>query len=82
MSEALPLFSARRIWSRAPHNAFTDLAWFQGAWWCAFRESAGHMERDGRIRVIRSTNKVNWRTVGYFEMSGDLRDPKDRKSVV
>lgn len=76
MSKFVPEFPAKRIWSRAPHNAFTDLAWFQGAWWCAFRESEGHMVRDGKVRVLRSTNGVNWRTSGFFELSGDLRDPK------
>ncbi|MGH9844776.1 MAG: hypothetical protein ACREEM_39160 [Blastocatellia bacterium] len=32
------LVSVERIWDRAPHNAFTDLAEFNGRLYCAFRE--------------------------------------------
>ncbi|CUS47685.1 MAG: BNR repeat-like domain [Idiomarinaceae bacterium HL-53] len=71
-----PLFSAKRIWARAPHNAFTDLVWFRDAWWCAFREGENHVSPDGRVRLLRSKNGDSWRTVKVFEMEhADLRDP-------
>ncbi len=71
----LPAFPARKIWHKAPHNAFTDLAWFRNAWWCVFREANTHVSNDGCIRLIRSTNGKHWRTVHVFKLDGDLRDP-------
>lgn len=76
MPTEIPLFKSRRIWCRASHNAFTDLAWFQDAWWCVFREGENHVSPDGRIRLLRSSNGKAWRTVNVFDIEGaDLRDP-------
>jgi len=50
------LVEVRKIWDRAPHNAFTDLIRFQGRWVCVFREGAGHRSHDGRVRVIASAD--------------------------
>lgn len=71
----LPAFPARRIWQKAAHNAFTDLAWFKNAWWCVFREASNHVSGDGRIRLIRSVEGKHWRTIQVFSLEGDLRDP-------
>ncbi|WP_207801095.1 MULTISPECIES: exo-alpha-sialidase [Gammaproteobacteria] len=76
MPTEIPLFPAKRIWYKAPHNAFTDLAWFRGAWWCVFREGENHVSPDGQIRLLRSKNGESWRTVKVFVAEGaDLRDP-------
>ena len=32
------LVQVRKIWDRAPHNAFTDLVRFHDRWFCVFRE--------------------------------------------
>jgi hypothetical protein len=32
------LLESKRIWDAAPHSAFTDLARWNDAWWCTFRE--------------------------------------------
>lgn len=79
MSIALPqLISVRRIWDSAPHNAFTDLLYFQGKWLCAFRESATHGNKeDGVIRIIESADGEVWSSVATLKKTGsDLRDPK------
>ena len=34
------LISVERIWDRAGHSAFTDLAYFNGKFFCTFREAA------------------------------------------
>lgn len=69
-----------RIWDQAPHNAFTDLAHFQGAWFCTFREAQDHMSSDGRIRIITSSNGQEWTSAGLLTSPDpslpDLRDPK------
>ena len=36
------LISVEKIWSHAPHNAFTDLIRFRDRWWCVFREAQAH----------------------------------------
>ena len=67
-----------RIWDKAPHNAFTDLVFWQGDFYCTFRESTDHVHgTDGKIRVIRSADGAQWESVALFEREGiDLRDPK------
>ena len=32
----------RKIWDKAPHNAFTDLIRFKKNWYCTFREADTH----------------------------------------
>ena len=44
----------RKIWDAAPHNAFTDLAYWNGQFVCAFREGRSHVSTDGKIRVLSS----------------------------
>jgi hypothetical protein len=68
----------KRIWDHASYCAFTDLIYFKGMWFCAFRESDAHQNgRNGTIRVIASKDTHRWKTVGYFfESDVDLRDPK------
>lgn len=73
----LELIEARKIWDRAPHNAFTDLIRYQNRWWCAFRESTGHVTMDGAVRVITSDTGETWESAALLTSSTeDLRDPK------
>lgn len=71
------LISVKRIWSDAPHNAFTSLIWFHRMWYCTFREAASHsVGAIGRIRVLASDNGSNWQSVAILGDAGvDLRDP-------
>lgn len=81
---ALPVFAidvklvdVRRIWDRAPHNAFTDLIRYRGEWFCVFREGEKHVSGDGKLRVIVSKNKRDWESAALLESpDGDLRDAK------
>jgi hypothetical protein len=71
------LLDVRKIWDRAPHNAFTDLLRFHGAWYCAFREGEHHVSPDGAIRVIRSGDGEAWESVARLtSATADLRDAK------
>ncbi len=66
-----------KIWDAADHNAFTDLARFQGAWFCTFREAQGHIQGNGKIRLVRSLDGAKWESTALLEQEGvDLRDPK------
>jgi hypothetical protein len=72
-------FGVARIWRQAPHNAFTDLIRFRGSWYCALRESSGHVARDGHVRIIRSDDGASWSSAADIpcpEPLQDLRDPK------
>src|SRR5947209_7583709 len=74
---AARLVEVRRIWDRAPHNAFTDLIRFRDRWFCAFREGGGHVSPDGAIRVITSRDGRDWTSVAHLvSAQADLRDPK------
>lgn len=71
------LVSVAKIWDAGQHNAFTDLVRFKDAWYCTFRESAGHVGGDGKLRVITSTDGAKWESAALVAEEGiDLRDPK------
>jgi hypothetical protein len=67
----------RKIWDRAPHNAMTDLIRFDNRWICVFREGEDHISPDGRVRILRSGDGVEWDSAAVVGVPGlDLRDPK------
>jgi len=67
----------RRVWSQAPHNAFTDLARFRDRWYLAFREGSAHVSPDGAIRILTSADGERWLDAALLKLEGaDLRDPK------
>ncbi|MHC4798600.1 MAG: hypothetical protein ACYTF1_18345, partial [Planctomycetota bacterium] len=65
------IISIKKIWDKAPHNAFTDLIRFQGKWFCTFRESDKHVYgRDGQIRVLVSADGDNWESAALLTEEG------------
>jgi len=72
------VLTIERIWDRAAHSAFTDLIRYRGDLYCTFREGSGHIPgRNGLIRVIRSRDGMNWKSIALLdEPHVDLRDPK------
>jgi hypothetical protein len=71
------IVSLRKIWDRAPHNAFTDLTRFQDRWYCVFREGKGHVSPDGALRVITSVDGETWTSAAVITSpTSDLRDAK------
>jgi hypothetical protein len=71
------LVEAKKIWDRAPHNAFTDLVRFGDRWFCVFREGAGHVSPDGALRVITSLDGQQWESAALLtSATSDLRDAK------
>ena len=71
------LIWSRRIWDRAPHNAFTDLLRANDRWYCVFREGTRHVSPDGALRVITSSDGERWESLSLIESpTYDLRDAK------
>jgi len=71
------IVEVRKIWDKAPHNAFTDLMWHQDRWWCVFREGRQHVSPDGALRVITSADGVTWESAALLKSEvEDLRDAK------
>jgi hypothetical protein len=71
------LIEVRKIWDRAPHNAFTDLTRFNDKWVCVFREGKGHVSPDGAVRVLTSADGKDWEPAALLtSKTMDLRDPK------
>jgi len=72
----------KRVWDKAPHNAFTDIGVFKGKLFIVFREGDAHIPNadntgNGKIRIITSVDGEFWESAGLIEMNGvDLRDPK------
>ena len=63
------LVESRRIWDKAPHNAFTDLIRFKDRWYCVFREAEGHGSQDGVLRVITSPDGANWKSAALIRLT-------------
>lgn len=73
----MQLVKVQKIWEQAPHNAFTDLIWFQQAFWCVFREGLAHISADGAFRLLRSENGIDWENIALLtHPAADLRDAK------
>ncbi len=67
----------KKIWDSAPHNAFTDLAFHNGHWYCVFREGKGHVSPDGALRILTSTDGKEWTSAALVTApDADLRDAK------
>jgi hypothetical protein len=78
-AEAAPptgrLISAKKIWDQAPHNAFTDLVYWNDHFVCAFREGRAHVATDGKIRILTSPDGGTWSPAALLSLDGfDLRD--------
>ena len=74
---SMKIVEVRKIWGKAPHNAFTDLIRFDDQWFCAFREGRSHLSDDGRLRVIKSAHGNEWSSVALMKWDGgDVRDAK------
>jgi len=71
------VLDVKKIWDAGAHNAFTDLIWHKGEFWCVFREGEKHVSPDGSIRVLRSKDGAAWSSAALVRSEvGDLRDPK------
>lgn len=72
------VLSVERIWSKARHNAMTDLIRYKNVWFCTFREGEQHVYgENGTIRLIASSDRKQWREAAFLKLDGvDLRDPK------
>ncbi len=71
------LLEVRRIWDAAAHNAFTDLLYHEGAWYCVFREGSKHVSPDGKLRILTSRDAVTWTSLAEISHpTDDLRDAK------
>jgi len=67
----------RKIWDKAPHNAFTDLVRHKDTWWCVFREGKTHVSDDGKLRIITSSDGAKWESAALISSgTEDLRDAK------
>jgi len=73
----MKLLEVKKIWGKAPHNAFTDLIRFHNRWICVFREGTHHVSNDGALRVITSADGDKWKSAALItSKNSDLRDAK------
>lgn len=71
------IVSTEKVWSAAPHSAFTDLIRYHGRFFLAFREGKAHVSEDGAIRILTSEDALRWDTAALHSYPvADLRDPK------
>jgi hypothetical protein len=62
-------------YSDGRHNAFTDLAYWEGQYYLCFRNGRSHGSMDGEIRVMRSPDMRAWEKCTVLHTAGDDRDP-------
>src|SRR5438128_2008850 len=75
--EGAKIVDARKIWDKAPHNAFTDLIRYKDRWYCVFREGKAHVSPDGALRVLTSKEGDKWESAALITSpNSDLRDAK------
>ena len=73
----LELLRVAKISTSTAHCAFTGLTRYNDTFFCTWREGAGHVSGDGRLRVVRSADGTNWTSVALIARAGvDLRDSK------
>lgn len=66
-----------KVWDNGAHNAFTDLTLFKDDFYLVFREASAHVSDDGIIKVLKSSDGINFSPVASFDDPNfDLRDPK------
>ncbi|RKX34045.1 MAG: hypothetical protein DRP71_08385 [Verrucomicrobia bacterium] len=58
------------------HNGFTDILFWQGAYWISFRKSQGHISPDGETFISVSGDGEQWRNACRIKIPGDNRDPR------
>ena len=77
MPSSAKLIHVQKIWDKASHNAFGDLARFQSRWYVTFREGETHHLGEGAIRIIVSDNGEQWSSAALItpKPEHDLRDP-------
>lgn len=76
--------SVSSVWNESPHNAFTDLVYFNDAFYLTFRAASRHVvpplgEAGGVAKLLRSTDGQVWTSIADFSLGAtdnDLRDPK------
>lgn len=78
----LQLLEIRKIWDKAPHNAFTGLIRFNERWFCVFREGEDYVSPDGALRVITSKDGDNWESAALVTASDMDLLPKPRKDIL
>ncbi len=71
------LNDVKMIYAKGAHNAFTDLIYFKGQRYCAFRTAQTHNSADGTI-VVLTLDDIGMASheTQLFIKGADLRDPK------
>lgn len=71
-------FPVSTIYETEEYSAFPDIVRFNKAFYVSFRVGSDHVGgKDGKVRIIRSEDGVQWENVALLEKEGiDLRDPK------
>ena len=73
----LELLRLQKISTSTQHCAFTGLTRFNDQFYCTWREASSHVSADGKLRVVRSADGINWTSVALIAGAGtDLRDSK------
>ncbi len=75
------IVSSRVIYKGRPYAAFTSLVFYNGYFYCSFRDASLHYDPSGNdvgvVKIIKSKTGKKWKEFLTLKMDGiDLRDPK------
>ena len=58
------------------HKAWTDIAFWRGAYYCIFRVGTAHWSSDGHCELFRSEDSETWHPLQAPLLEGNAHDPK------
>ena len=58
------------------HNAFTDMAHWQGCYWISYRKGAAHSSPNACVSISVSDDRHRFYEAAHVRVPGDNRDPK------
>ncbi|MDH5828680.1 hypothetical protein [Sphingobacterium faecium] len=72
------LLDSAIVYHTAPYNAFSDLTFYEGNFYLAFRAAADHgFDNKASVVVLKSKDFIRWGVFDNIKAEGhDLRDPK------
>lgn len=70
------LLGIERLFADGCHNAFTDLAFWNGRYYLGFRKGQTHLGPAGDVLIYRTEDLKTWELCARLDTGGDDRDPK------
>lgn len=72
----MKVLNTTKVYGDGHHNAFTDLKYYRGYYYLAFRNGLAHISPKSQVKVMRSRDGISWKEMPFPSVDGDVRDCK------